>query len=43
MVSGNPYELLADRLESIAKQIREIEAEAHKVLYDNNDDATTKN
>ncbi|MFW5499313.1 MULTISPECIES: hypothetical protein [unclassified Maridesulfovibrio] len=42
MVSGNPYELLADRLESIAKQIREIEAEAHKVLYDNNDDAGYK-
>jgi hypothetical protein len=38
MVSGSPYELLADRLENIAKQIREIEEEAHNVLYENNDD-----
>ncbi|ACS80684.1 hypothetical protein [Maridesulfovibrio salexigens] len=42
MVSGNPYDLLADRLESISTQIREIEAEARKVLYENNDDAGYK-
>ncbi|WP_421902692.1 hypothetical protein [Maridesulfovibrio sp.] len=38
MVSGNPYELLADRLESIATQVREIEEQARKVLYGDNDD-----
>ncbi|WP_320174973.1 hypothetical protein [Maridesulfovibrio sp.] len=38
MVSGNPYELLADRLENIAIQIREIEEEAREVLYEKNDD-----
>ncbi|NDV22028.1 hypothetical protein [Desulfovibrio sp. JC022] len=38
MNSGNPYELLAERLELVAKQVREIESLGRKALYTDNDE-----
>ncbi|TIH12970.1 hypothetical protein D0S45_16755 [Marinifilum sp. JC120] len=38
MNSGNPYELLADRLELVATQVREIESLGRKALYAGNDE-----
>ncbi|WP_319779120.1 hypothetical protein [Maridesulfovibrio sp.] len=38
MISDNPYGFLADRIEGIAVQVREIEAQAYKALYEDKDD-----